>query len=421
MSLAVGKDTGEKRVVRASASSPSLLGIEESIATLHELVEIKEIASRSLERVGLYEPDRAVSNNWVVSGTRSRTGKPILANDPHLPSFVPSIWHMAHLSMPGLRVAGVTAPGAPGIILGHNEQIAWGSTNLGPDVQDLYLEKFDKDNPRRYMTPGGWREAEVRHEEIKIRKSFTDTATESEFVDITVTRHGPIIFEKDGARYALHWTALDPKSTEFDAFYDINRATNWKEFRVALSRYEGPTQNFVYADRSGHIGYYGAGQIPIRKSGDGSVPYDGSTDSGEWTGFVPFEELPHLFDPSEGFIVTANQRVAGRSYPHFLTHEWAAPYRARRIFDLLKSKSKPSQSDMREIQADTLHIGISTFARETVKLASESASSLYKSSADAKWRETIELFAGWDGRMNIESRAAPLATEMRIGIPPSHT
>lgn len=414
--LIVGKDNVPKRAAAYSTTPLQPYGIEESIATLHELSAIKETAARSLERVGLYVPDRAVSNNWVVSGARSRTGKPLLANDPHLPSFVPSIWHMAHLSMPGLRVAGVTAPGAPGIILGHNEHIAWGATNLGPDVQDLYLEKFDKDNPRKYMTPGGWQEAEVRHEEIKIRKSFIDARTESEFVDITVTRHGPIIFEKGGARYALRWTALDPKAVEFSAFYDINRASNWKEFQSALSRYEGPTQNFVYADKDGHIGYYGAGHIPIRKSGDGSVPYDGSTDAGEWTSFIPFDQLPHVADPPEGFIVTANQRIAGNSYQHFLTHEWAAPYRARRIYDLLKAKPKVTLSDMQGIQADTVHIGISAFVRETVKLAGPSVSSTPAAPSDAKWRETLQLFGDWDGRMNIESRAAPLATEMRIAF-----
>lgn len=411
--LAVGKDTIEKTGSTSSTTPRRPLDIRESIAILNALSEIREITNKSLERIGLYEPDRAVSNNWVVSGARSSTGRPILANDPHLPAVVPSIWHMAHLSMPGLRVAGVIAPGAPGIILGHNEQIAWGATNLDPDVQDLYLEKFDKDNPRKYMTPTGWQEAEIRHEEIKIRKSFTDTGTESEFVDITVTRHGPIIFEVNGARYALRWTALDPKAVEFDAFYDINRASNWKEFQSALSRYEGPTQNFVYADKGGHIGYYGAGKVPIRKSGDGSVPYDGTTDAGEWTSFIPFAQLPHVADPPEGMIVTANQRVVGRSYKYFLTHEWSTPYRARRIFDLLKAKSKLTPEDMRVIQSDTLHLGISMFTREVVKLAGTMDTGPTRNPSENELADTIMLFRNWDGRMNIESRVAPLATEMR--------
>jgi penicillin amidase len=412
--LVVGNDKVEKKA-SVDISKP-VYGIQDSTETLQELAAIKEITMRSLERIGLYAPDRAVSNNWVISGARSQTGKPLLANDPHLPSFVPSIWFMIHLSMPGFRVAGVTSPGAPGIILGHNEHVAWGATNLAPDVQDLYLEKFDKDNPRKYMTPDGWREVEVRHEEIKVRKSFTDTTTTSEFVDITVTRHGPIIFEKNGARYALRWTALDPNTVEFDAFYSVNRAKNWKEFQAGLGRYQGPTQNFVYADNDGNIGYYGAGKIPIRKSGDGSIPYDGAGDSGEWVKYIPFDQLPHVFNPPDGFIVTANQRVAGRSYQHFLTHEWAAPHRAQRILTLLKAKPKLSQSDMRDIQADIVHISISTFTRETLKLAGPADTSVKVAGGEVTWRESLELFKNWDGRMSIESRAAPLATEMRIAF-----
>jgi penicillin amidase len=409
--LVVGKDNVERKADRTSGQPIVPYSMDESIAVLRLLSEIHETMTNSLARVGVQMEDRAVSNNWVVSGSRTRDGKPLLANDPHLPALVPSIWHMVHLSLPGLRVAGVTAPGAPGVILGHNEHIAWGATNLAPDVQDLYLEKFDKENPRKYMTPGGWREAEVRREEIKVRKSFTDAQTETENFEVTVTRHGPIIFEKSGARYALRWTALDPKAIEFDAFYNLNRARNWNEFRGALSRYEGPTQNFVYADREGHIGYYGAGRIPVRKKGDGAVPYDGATDDGEWTGYIPFAELPHVLDPPEGFIVTANQRVAGRSYPHFLTHEWSAPYRARRIHDLLQATPKLKPDDFRDIQADTFSIPANIFAREVIKLAGDMSAPV--PAGDEKWRETLKLFGGWDGKTDADSRGALLAVLMR--------
>src|SRR5262249_6624491 len=160
-----------------------------------------------------------------------------------------------------------------------------------------------------------------------------------------VTRHGPIVLEQNSMRYALRWTALDPSLTDSAAFLRINRAGNWKEFTAALSAYAGPTQNFVYADLDGHIGYYGAGAIPIRKSGDGSVPYDGSTDDGEWTGWIPFDKLPHVYDPPAGIIVTANQRVVGTDYPYFLSHSWAQPFRARRIFDLLSEKPKLTIDD----------------------------------------------------------------------------
>lgn len=413
--IVVGKDADEKNGRKKSLipSGDPLMkySMVESEALLRAVAETSETMARSLSRVGLYMEDRAVSNNWVVSGSRTSTGKPMLANDPHLPQSVPSIWHMAHLSMPGMRVAGVTAPGLPGIIIGHNEQIAWGVTNLGPDVQDLYLEKFDKESPRKYLTPSGLSEATVRREEIKVRKGFTDASTDTQMFEVTVTRHGPIFFEKDGARYALRWTALDPNAIEFDAFYKLNHAHNWNEFRTALMTYGGATQNFIYADRDGHIGYYGAGRIPIRKSGDGSVPYDGSTDAGEWTGFIPFDQLPHAYDPPEGFIVTANQRVAGRSYSYFLTHDWAAPYRARRVYELLKSNPKLKPDDFQAIQADTYSIPAMTFAREAIKIAGEQATPA--APGDEKWHETLKLLGSWDGRTDADSRGAILAVLMR--------
>jgi penicillin amidase len=410
--LVVGKDTPEKKA-RVKVGDPLInTSPVESAALLRAVSETSETLQRSLARVGLYMEDRAVSNNWVVNGTRTQSGKPMLANDPHLPASVPSIWHMVHLSTPTMRVAGVTAPGLPGVILGHNEQIAWGATNLGPDVQDLYLEKFDKENPKKYQTPTGWREAEVRREEIKVRKGFTDAATDSEFIEVTVTRHGPIFVERGGARYALKWTALDPQATEFNAFYQLNHARNWKEFQNAFKSYGGATQNFIYADREGHIGYYGAGRIPVRKSGDGSVPYDGSTDAGEWTGYIPFDQLPHVYDPPEGYIVTANQRIAGRSYPYFLTHEWAAPYRARRITELLTAKPKLKPEDFQAIQADTYSIPAMAFARAVIESDKE-ATDNQAAAPDEKWQQSVKLLGEWDGRTDANSRGAIMAVLMR--------
>ncbi|HEY0099120.1 MAG TPA: penicillin acylase family protein [Pyrinomonadaceae bacterium] len=393
-------------------SLPSFDGRERA-ALLEEVSRVNALSRISLERVGLFMEDRAASNNWVVSGARTASGKPLLANDPHLPASAPSIWHMAHLRAPGLHVAGVTAPGAPGIIIGHNEQIVWGMTNLGPDVQDLYLEKFSADKKNYYETPAGLREAEVRREEIKVRKGLTDTSTETVALDVTVTRHGPIILEREGKRYALRWTALDPKTNEFDAFYAINRARNWNEFRAALASYTGPTQNFVYADTLGHIGYYGAGAIPIRQSGDGSVPYDGATDEGEWKSFIPFSELPHLYDPPSGLIVTANSRVVGRSYPYHLTHDWADPYRSRRIYDLLSKGRKLTEEDFRAVQGDTYSIGGATFAREAAKLLRATTA---KATPDEKFRAALALLENWDGYVNADSQAAPLVAEMRTAF-----
>lgn len=415
----VGSDRVKSRPATQSASAGRVVQVSQDWLSVLSADAATEEAS--LARVGLHAEGRAASNNWVVSGKRTASGKPLLANDPHLAPTAPSIWYLVHLSAPGLRVAGVTLPGAPGVIIGHNERIAWGMTNLGPDVQDLYRETFDPANPRRYKTPSGWREAEVRREEIKVRKSPTDAATELVTLDVIVTRHGPVILEKGDERYALRWTMLDPQAFSFPTVHHINRARNWDDFRAALKSYPGPTQNFVYADVDGHIGYYGAGNIPIRKSGDGSVPYDGTTDAGEWTRFIPFDKLPHVYDPPSGMIVTANQRVVGRDYPYFLTREWSEPYRAYRIKELLgggpfdrfgppmRSGQNLTLDDFRAIQGDVYSRPLSKFAREAVKTSLP----LAKSTNDSQWLKSLDLLMDWDGRAAGESAGAVMAAEMR--------
>ena len=399
----------------ASAFIGEPAGANESVAIMQTLAEVEAIESRSLARSGLNADALAASNNWVVSGKHTASGKPLLANDPHLPASAPPIWYMVHLSAPGVRVAGVTLAGIPGVVIGHNDRIAWGATNVGADVQDLYLEKFDTNNPQRYLTPSGWRDAEIRHEEIRVRKNFTDSATDVVNLDVTVTRHGPIIFEQAGRRYALRWTALDPKLNNSEGFYALNRARNWKELTETVKNYILPMQNVVYTDVDGHIGYYAVGAIPIRKSGDGSVPYDGSTDAGEWTSYVPFEKLPHLFDPPAGLIVTANQRIVGIDYPYFLTHSWAQPYRARRIMDLLQEriqKHKLTSDDFRAIQSDIYTQAGVTFARQAVNILRGQLTS----PADYKLRATLADFQSWDGRLTTDSSVAPLVAQMRIAF-----
>lgn len=403
--IVVGSD--KKKAEPAKKAATARLPEPPSLAMLESASEITETMRRSLDRVGVYAEDLAASNNWVVSAKRTVTGKPLLANDPHLSASVPSIWYMVHLSAPGLRIAGVTAPGHPDVLIGHNERIAWGITNVEADVQDLYAEKFDKDNPRRYMTPSGWREAAVRHEEIKVRKSFTSPETETVGLDITVTRHGPIILDGEGVRYALAWPALDPTTVELESFYSMNRAKNWQEFRAALSRYTGFPLNYVYADVDGHIGYWAAGRYPIRKTGHGRTPYDGATDAGEWTGYVPFEATPNLYDPPSGVIVTANNRIVGLDYAHHLGDSWAAPYRARRIHDLLMAKKKLSVEDFRVIQGDTYSFPDATFIGEVVKIGKPLAAS------SNEWREIITAFDGWDALMKADSRLMPIAVMMR--------
>lgn len=404
--LVVGADSSNAKTKTAAAASFKLPSeIFASLAHDHE------VAAQSLARVGVYAEGLAASNNWVVNGKHTASGKPLLANDPHLQATAPSIWYLVQLSAPGLRVGGVAAPGGPGVIIGHNDRIAWGMTNVGPDVQDLYEEKFDEGNPKRYLTPAGWRDAEIRHEEIKVRKGFTDSTTDTVGLDVTVTRHGPIVFERAGKRYALRWTALDPSLNNVDSAYRINRARNWKEFSAALESFTAPTQNLVYADSSGHIGYHAAGVIPIRKTGDGSVPYDGSTDAGEWVRFIPVSKLPTSYDPPSGIIVTANQRIVGTSYEYFLTHSWAQPYRARRILDLLKQKPKLTIDDFRRIQGDVYTIGNVSFAHEASKILR-----LRMKSDETKLAQQLDAFDRWDGRDNAESTVAPIVAQMRLAF-----
>src|SRR5437868_2937378 len=244
--LVVGSDRATSKTASRDVKQTfpaSLVPAKQVLAQLNDLIENER---RSFERLGLVAatPETIqASNNWVVSGKRTASGKPLLANDPHIPASAPGIWYQTELIAPGLHVAGVTFPGAAGIVLGHNERIAWGATNLGPDVQDVYVEKFDKDNPNRYLTPSGWRDAEIRHEQIKVRKNPIDPSSiVTQTLDVTVTRHGPIMLEKDGVRYAMGWPALDPASLESAGIFDANGARNWKEFTEAMSHYSGPTQ-----------------------------------------------------------------------------------------------------------------------------------------------------------------------------------
>jgi penicillin amidase len=229
--------------------------------------------------------------------------------------------------------------------------------------------------------------------------------------EVPVTRHGPIIFEGDGKRYALRWTALDPAKNNSEFTYLMNRARNWKEFNDALESFTAPTQNIVYADVEGHIGYHAAGVVPIRKSGDGSVPYDGSTDAGEWTSYIPIAKLPTLFDPPSGIIVTANQRIVGTDYTYFLTHSWAQPYRARRILDMLNEKPKLSADDFRRVLGDVYAIAGVSFTREAVKLLRPKLTP-----SDERLSLTLDAFEKWDGRIDAESTVAPIASQMRLAF-----
>ncbi len=392
-----GKDTAIGGSERGRTSN-NVLPTGVSASTLTAAADDLRLRAESLSRIGLYSEDLAASNNWVISGKRTADGKPILANDPHLSPSAPGIWYLSHLSTPTMRVSGVTFPGVPGIVLGHNEFIAWGATNVGPDVQDIYYETFNAAG--EYKTPVGWEKPTVRKEKILVRISPLKTDTRTVDFDVRETRNGVIILEDSGKQYALKWTARDPKNNEFDAFFAANRSRNWGDFKNALKKYGGAAQNFVYADTKGNIGWYAAGQIPIRRIGDGSVPYDGSTNDGEWTGYIPFNELPNLYNPPSSLIVTANQRIVGTSYKYpQISRATASPWRARRIYDLLNSKAKITIDDVREVQYDSYNIPLANLSKEIV-------------SSNAASPEMVTILKNWDGRMNADSAAATLTNDI---------
>lgn len=361
-----------------------------------------KVRQSSLDRIGFYAEELAASNNWVISGKRTADGKPILANDPHLPARSPGIWYLVHLSSPNLRTSGVTFPGVPGVILGHNESIAWGATNVGPDVQDLYLETFNAEG--KYKTPKGWEVPIIRKQEIKVRKNPLAPETETVSFEVIETRNGVIYTEDGGQKFALKWTARDPKNQELSAFLQLNQAKNWTDFQNALKTYGGATQNFIYADTKGNIGWIAAGRIPTRKSGDGGFPYDGATDDGEWTGYIPFNELPQLYNPSSGFIVTANQRIVGKDYKYSqMSRDAAPPWRARRIYDLISGNPKINVSDVTAIQRDVYSKPHIILVSEIIKLEAASP-------------ETLAVLKNWDGKMTADSRGALLANQIRNTI-----
>jgi penicillin amidase len=341
------------------------------------------------------------SNNWVVSGAHTQSGKPLLANDPHLDHGVPSVWYMIQLKAPGLNVSGVSLPGAPMVIIGHNEKIAWGMTNTGPDVQDLYAESFDPSAPNKYLHNGAWVEAEVRDEVIKVRRKQDYRFT------VKVTRHGPIMSHAGNRDLALRWTALEPHalSALFNALPRIDLAQNWEQFTAALRDYTGPMQNFVYADMDGNIGYYAAGWVPIRKQGTGAVPMPGSTDDYDWVNYIPFEDLPHAYNPASGMIATANGRVVPDSYPYFITSHWDAPFRTARIFQLLRAGKAFTVGDMLRIQTDIVSLEDKWLAGQLLQ------ASFHHQPQDPDAQYALSLLSHWNGEARTDS-AATLVCEV---------
>jgi len=294
------------------------------------------------------------SNGWVLAGERSESGGALLANDPHLGFRVPGTWYLAHLKAPTLELIGASLPGVPGIVLGHNGEIAWGMTNTGPDSQDLFIEKIDPADPERYLTPTGSAAFVNRTEVISVKDADDIT------LNLRSTRHGPVISDiVTSARdvtgedrvLALAWTALIEDDTSIETLFDLSQATDWAQFLVAVDGHDAPQQNLFYADRAGHIGMAAPGRVPVRRSGDGLWPVPGWTGDHDWTGMIPSDALPKHLDPEKGQLVNANNRIVPADYPHLITAIWEAPHRAQRIETLL-GDGKHDLDNLAAIQLD---------------------------------------------------------------------
>lgn len=333
------------------------------------------------------------SNAWAISGQHTASGKPILANDPHLEWGIPSTWYQVHLQAPGLDVSGVSLPGVPCVIIGHNQRIAWGVTNLGYDVEDLYVERID---PRtgRYLFRGQLEQARSEAEWIAVKGQRP-----LEFRQ-WVTRHGPVIMSEGNRFFALRWTAAEPGSFQFP-FLDLNRASNWAEFTAALARFPGPGQNFVYADVDGNIGYHATGQLPIRRNYDGDVPVDGSSGDYEWDGFIPFDQLPTFYNPPQGWIITANQNPFPDNYTYRVHGDFAPPYRSQEIRRLLTAHNGWKPGDMLAVEKDVYSPFLAHLARIVVAAYDRAKPQ------DANLGEAVAALRSWNGQME-KGTAAPM-------------
>lgn len=360
--------------------------------SLHQLEE--QAPASGIEGVG--------SNNWVLAGSHTSSGKPLLANDPHLKLSAPALWYFARLKAPGLDVAGATMPGLPLIVLGQNADLAWGFTNTGPDVQDLYLEEVNADDPGRYRTPDGSAAFETFEEVIRVKGRPDVTMT------VRRTRHGPVISDAGvvddviGKRHvlAMRWTALDPDSDPVTVGLGFMRAATAAEFFAVAEGFVAPMQNMVVADRDGHIGVISPGRVPLRGPDHdlrGLAPAPGWDAHYDWQGRIPAGETPREMDPARGWIATANQRIHASAYPHFITSEWALPYRQQRIEQLLTERPRHSREDLARMQADQRSLAVPKLLPWLLQARAEHA-------LLGPARQALE---GFDGRMAAD-RAAPM-------------
>lgn len=347
-----------------------------------------------------FDPPQSESNNWVVSGARSASGKPLLASDPHRAIALPSLRYLVHLSAPGWNVIGAGEPGLPGVAIGHNERIAWGFTIVGTDQADLFVETTDPADPRRYKVSDQvgdrWESMKVVTEKVLVKGG------PARDIMLAYTRHGPVLFQdaKTNRAFALKWSGSEPGGAAYLRTLAVDRAQDRKEFLEALAAWKIPSLNFVYADVEGATGWVAAALTPVRKGDrkghDGLLPVPGA--DADWQGFLKLAELPQRFDPKERFLATANHNIIPEGYPHRIGHEFSAPYRFQRIQGALSVKERFTLDDFKAIQHDDVSLPGLALGRLLEKVGVPD--------------ETLAPFArrltGWDGRLSVESEAGPL-------------
>ncbi|MFP4346568.1 MAG: penicillin acylase family protein [Anaerolineales bacterium] len=368
-------------------------------AVLPEGVDYGALGDLALRRAGAAHPfigpaPPSGSNNWAVAGARTTTGKPLLANDMHLLMNVPAIWFENHLAAGDFEVTGITFPGIPGVVAGHNGHVAWGFTNSYVDVQDLYVERLHHTEDGRIQARygDGWYDVTVLHESIEVRGG--ETVVE----ELLVTRHGPIIncLTPEGeAPLALRWTALEPDNM-IEALFEMNRARTCSDFHQALRHWTAPAQHVVYADTAGDIGYTLAGRVPVRHRGDGRLPVPGWTADYDWEGYIPFEALPHRLNPPEGYLATANNAVVEGDYSYPIYQETAVAERAERIVELLESRERADVPFFRRMHFDRVSHSARIVAQQLCGLTVD----------DPELSSVMALLEAWDGTLDPDSGAA---------------
>ena len=379
----------------------------------------------------------SASNEWALAGAHTASGKPLLANDPHLGYSAPILWYLAEIKTPELELTGATVPGMPFTLLGHNGHIAWGFTTTHADTQDLFVERVDPADPTRYLKPGGSDPFEVRREEITVRGR-----DKPEILIIRTTRHGPVIsdiipdaaaaatqYDIEGDQViALAFSALTMPNLTTAALFRLNRARDWRAFTAALEDFHSPLQNIAYADLDGHIGLYTPGRLPIRAAGNGMQPVPGWTGEFDWQGFVPFAQMPHVFDPPGGRIVNANNRIVGDTYPYLVAADWPDSDRADRINDLLDAlpEGRAQVADFSAMQMDI----ISPVARDLGGRMAKLAAIAYGTRPEPpaanddgrgnapNGEAALALLAAWDWRMDRNGAAPLIFTAWLVALGP---